>query len=115
MAVRSREQLRRDQVKLLEAYRSGRAQSGAVRSTESESAIACRIGKITSVVTSDETHGAHVVVKPQVFKGRPPVPSDSTVPTRIAYPTPSLSVGDYQVDEYVALWIADGAELAVKL
>ena len=115
MVVRSQEQLRRDQAELLEAYRSGRTRSGAVRSAGAETATECRIGKITSVVTSDETHGPHLVVKPQVFSGRPPAPSDSTMPTRIAYPTPNLAVGNYKINEHVALWIADGAELAVKL
>ncbi len=74
-----------------------------------------RIGRITAVVSSDPTHGPHLVIKPQVFSDRPPVPSDSAIPTQIAYPTPTRTVGDYQVDEYVALWITKGAAWAVKL
>ena len=115
MAVRSLEELRRDQAELLAAYRSALGEPGKTARAEARSATGYRVGKITTVVTSDATYGPHLVVKPQGFSGRPPVVSDSTLPTRIAYPTPDRVVGDYQVDEYVALWIAPGAELAVKL
>lgn len=115
MAVRSPEQLRRDQAELLETYRGGRSEVGQAVEGEVAAAPPYRIGRITTVVGSDETHGPHLVVKPQSFSDRPPVIADSSGPTRIAYPTPNLSVGNYQVDEYVGLWITKGAELAVKL
>lgn len=115
MAVRSLEQLRWEQERLLEGYRSGRTRHGSVSSMDSAAATRYRIGKVTSVVPSDETYGAHLVVKPQVFSGRPPASSNSSEPTRIAYPTPNLTVGNYTVGEYVALWLAKGGEFAVKL
>ena len=115
MPVRSQEQLRRDQAELLEAYRAEQRRSGASPTADTAGARGYHIGRITSVVTSDETHGAHLVVKPQAFSGRPTAASNSSIPGQIAYPTPNLSVVDYAVDEYVALWTAKGAALAVKL
>lgn len=118
MSVRSWRQLRFAQAKTLEQYRISRSRSGAVFAEDSgrrRMTTAYRVGKITSVVTSDETYGPHLVVKPQAFSGRPPTPSDSSQPTRVVYPMPNLVVGNYAVDEYVALWITDGAEFAVKL
>ncbi len=115
MSVRSKEQLRHCQAELLAEYRAARTHGGRVSATGTMATTGYRIGKITSVVASDETYGAHLVVKPQVFSGQPPSSSNSSSPTRIVYPTPNLAVGDYSVDEYVALWIATGAEFAVKL
>lgn len=104
----------------MQDYRSGHPGSGAVLSTAAGGLGALwgspyRIGKITSVVTSDDTHGPHLVVKPQAFSGRPPLACNSDLPALLAYPTPNLRVESYQVGEYVAVWTAEGARLAVKL
>lgn len=67
------------------------------------------------MVTCDEPRGAHLVVKPQAFSGRPPLASDADLPTLVAYPTPNLRIESYQVGEYVAVCTAKGGRLAVKL
>ena len=115
MAVRTRDELRRDQQELLEQLRSSGAPVGSFSGSPPSAGPALRIGQVTEVVTSHATYGPHLVVQPQLFSGRPAVASNSTAPTRRVYPAPNRTVGDYAVDDFVALWIARGAELALEL
>ena len=73
------------------------------------------IGKVTSVVTSDPTYGAHLVIEPQAFSGTPPAASAASQPSLRGYPTPDRVVTDYVVNEYVSVRTARGALLALKL
>lgn len=115
MAVRTLEELRRDQQELLQQLQTGSAAAGSFIAPPGTTAIPLRIGKVTQVVTSDATYGPHLVVRQQVFSGQPPAASDSSAPARRAYPSPNRAVGDYVVNEYVALWVTRRAEFALKL
>jgi len=116
MGIRTRDELRRDQAGILEAYRARRAETDVVEASGGDGGVvAGTIGKVTSVVTSDPTLGAHLVVQPQVFSGAPATASDASRPVVITYPTPNHVVGDYSVDECVRLLTVRGAVLAGKL
>ena len=114
MGIRTREELHEDQAGLLAEYRAG---LGAESMTEGAVAAeaAALIGRVTSVVTSDPTYGAHLVVEPQVFTGTPPAASAASQAPVRAYPTPERVVTDYSVDEYVSVVTVRGGLLALKL
>ncbi len=120
MAIRSLAELRADQARLLEAYRSSLqvtddSASMATRDPGRVGAAVQTVGKVTAVVTSDATYGAHLVCQPQVFDGVPPVAVDAAKPTAVAYPTPNRVVGDYAVGDFVLLTPTRGALLAAVL
>ncbi len=120
MAIRSLNQLRTDQARLLDEYRaslpSADASVGLMPDGLSRSdAMVVTVGKVTQVVTVDATLGAHLVVQPQVFDGVPPVAEAASKPTVVAYPTPNRVVGGYVVGDFVELVPARGAMLAVGL
>ena len=115
MSVRTLSELRDDQQELLQQLQAGSARGGVASGGPPPSEPPLRIAKITQMVSSHATYGAHLVVQPQFFSGQPPSALDSTAPPRRAYPTPNRTVTDYAVDEYVALWVSRGAEFALKL
>ena len=116
MSVRSLERLRADQAAILDAHRRREAAlPGAAVPAAAALDQVTTIGQVTTVVTSDPTYGAHLVVQPQAFSGTPPSPGAAAQATVRAYPTPNRVVGDYSVNEYVSLLVTRGALLAVKL
>ncbi len=114
MSVRSLGALREDQAALLSEYR-GRDRNGVASSGAEEIELVAAYAKVTTVVTSDGTYGAHLVVTPQEFAGTPPGAQDASKPTRRAYPTPNRVVADYTVGEFVLLHSARGALVGMKL
>lgn len=120
MAIRSLDELRADQAQLLEEYRaslpSTSTTDGMMISDRSRTdALVVTVGKVTQVVTSDPTLGAHLVCQPQEFDGVPPMASAAPRPTMVAYPTPNRVVTDYAVDDFVELTPTRGALLAAAL
>ena len=114
MSIRSLSRLGEDQAAVLAAYRA-RNRDGDVRPAADGAHVVATVGKVTSVVTSDPSYGAHLVVASQEFSGTPPSASDAPKPSLRAYPTPNRVVTDYAVNEYVQLAVARGALLALKL
>ncbi len=114
MGIRTLSRLRADQAALLADYRARHEDGGGISGAEEVAAVAT-MAKVSSVVTSDPTYGAHLVVDAQEFSGTPRVPSAAAKPSLRAYPTPNRVVTDYAVNEYVQLQTARGALLAVKL
>ncbi len=116
MPVRSREQLRRDQHQLLAEYRRLRRQRESVAQLPTHGAVASVVlyGRVTQVVSSDPTFGAHLVVAPQDVSGTPPVFSDSTAASVRCYPAPNHVVGDYTVNEKIKVLTVRGAFIADK-
>ncbi len=114
MSVRSIEQLREDQAALLAEYR-GRLGGGVAAPSSAGVDVVATIAKVTSIVTSDPTYGAHLVVQSQAFAGSPPTASAAAKPTVRVYATPNRVVTDYSVGEFVLLQTARGALLAMKL
>ena len=114
MAIRTREQLDQDQAALLAEYRAGLSADSSAPSAGEAEAVAL-IGKVTSVVTSDPTYGAHLVVQSQAFVGTPPVAAAAAKPTVRVYATPNRAVTDYAVGEFVHLLTCRGAVLAAKM
>lgn len=114
MGIRTLSQLRVDQAALLEEYRGRNVEAVGPSSVEEIEAVTT-FAKVSSVVTSDPTYGAHLVVDLQEFSGTPRVPAAASKPSLRAYPTPNRVVTDYAVNEYVVLQTARGALVAVKL
>ena len=114
MGIRSLSQLRADQAALLAEYRGRNARAVETLGVEKSETVTT-IAKVSSVVTSDPTYGAHLVVNLQEFSGTPRVAGAASKPSLRAYPTPNRVVADYAADEFVVLQTARGALLAVKL
>ena len=118
MAIRSRAQRKEDAERILTEYRA-RLSGTAVEDREEPSLAmpTSVLGKVTQVVGSDPTFGPHLVVQPQEYTGAPPATADSIANTIRCYPTPNHVVGDYAVNEFVAIQILaqSDAYVAVKL
>lgn len=114
VGVRSIGQLREDQAALLAEY-LGRSVGGDAAASIAEVDAVVTISKVTSVVTSDPTYGAHLVVQSQAFSGTPPAASTAAKPTVRVYPTPNRVVTDYSVGEFVRVLTCRGAVLGSKL
>lgn len=115
MGIRGLEELRREQEAVLAAWRSRGASSSSRMGMSVGMETLALVGKVTSVVASDPTYGAHVVVSAQQFTGAPPSAGAASRPTMRAYPTPNRVVGDYAVNEFVWLATVRGAVLAGKM
>ena len=118
MAIRSRQQQQEDAERILAEYLASTQVGGDEDSQEPSLPMPTSLlGKITTVVTSDATYGPHLVVQPQEYTGVPPTAADSITSTIRTYPTPNHVVGDYAVDEFVAIQILaqSDAYVAVKL
>ncbi len=118
MAIRSREQRQEDAERILSEYRARFSSSTDQDREEPSPAMpASVLGKITLVVSSDATYGPHLVIQPQEYTGLPPSVSDSIDSTLRCYPTPNHVVGDYAVNEFVAIQILaqSDAYVATKL
>ena len=115
--IRSVETLRRDQEEIMSWFREESAKSGSVAFLPRPGgAIALAVyGRVSSVVTSDEDYGPHLVVVRQQWSGIPPTVSDASAATVRCYPTPNRTVNNYSVDEYVRIATAHGAMVAEKL
>ncbi len=116
MSVRSLDILRREQERLLAQYRARRrtAEQVVQLPTAGPAAVVTSYGRVTSVVSSDPTYGAHLVVAPQQFTGMPPSISDSSAASLRCYAAPNRTVSDYSVNEYVKVLAAKGAFIADK-
>ena len=116
MTVRTIDDLRRDQAELLGAYRDqlGGAGAGGAASRALPRA-ALQWGRVTQVVTSDETYGPHLVVQGYTYTGSPPVASASAAATLRCYPAPGKAISDYTVNDYVRLTPTAGAVIAEPL
>jgi hypothetical protein len=116
MAARSAEELRRDQMALLEAYRQRLGSSGAGDTASVTSpGAALPWGQVTQVVTSDPDYGPHLMVQGQIYTGSPPAPADAPAAPLRCYPAPGKAVGDYSVNDYVRLAPTAGAVIAEQI
>jgi len=116
MAVRSMEELRRDQAALLGTYRDrldAAGAGGAASTTPPRAAL--QWGRVTQVVSSDEDHGPHLMIQGYVYTGSPPALTQSVAAPMRCYPAPGKTVGDYAVDDYVHLTPTAGAVIAERL
>lgn len=116
MPVRFVEGLRRDQAALTDELRRLSAAAGAVAQLPRPGTATTVLlwGQVTSVVSSDETYGPHLMVQPQAFSGVPPTAADTSGAALRCYPSPNRVVGDYSVDEYVKVLTCRGALIADK-
>ncbi len=117
MGVRSIGQLKRDQAALLAAHRSRLGGAGSAGGTDGALSPrpALQWGRITQVVTSDETYGPHLMAQGYVFAGTPPSPASASAAPLRCYPAPGKAVGDYAVDDYVSLTPTAGAVIAERI
>ncbi len=113
MALRSIEELRRDQAALLAAYRDRLGQSVSVGvSGPASSRPMLQWGRVTQVVSSDETYGPHLIVQAQTYTGSPPALADASAAPIRCYPAPGKVVAGYAVDDPVRLTTTAGAMIA---
>ncbi|MBN2560669.1 MAG: hypothetical protein JXQ75_07040 [Phycisphaerae bacterium] len=104
MAVRSIQQLERDQAALLAAYKNrlaGAVAGGVPSVTMPRPAL--QWGRVTQVVTSDEQFGPHLMVQGYIYTGSPPEPTEAAAAAFRCYPAPGKAVTDYSVNDYVRL------------
>ena len=116
MAIRSIEQLKRDQAGLLAEYRDrlGAGPSGgAAAMTVSRPAL--QWGRVTQVVTSDETYGPHLMVQGYLYTGSPPALTQAAAAALRCYPAPGKTVSDYAVNDYVRLTPTGVAAIAERM
>ena len=115
--IRSLQTLRRDQTGIMDAYRQEQTLQGSVAVLPRPGGVIAPAvyGRVDSVVTSDPTYGAHLMVVRQKFTGTPPAVSDISGATVRCYPTPNRTVSDYQVDDYVRVAPGRGAMIAEPL
>lgn len=120
MAIRTREELRRDQQQLLSEYRRLRSAAPAGSSigqlpTPGSPLAVLLFGRVSQIVNSDPTYGAHLIVVPQDVSGTPPTFSDSPAAAIRCYPPPNHAVGEYSLNEKVNVLTLRGAFIADKL
>lgn len=114
MSIRTRTKLMEDQAALLDVLRQRGGAGVELGVAESPDAVTT-IAKVTGIVTSDATYGAHLTVRPQQFTGTPPAAGNAAKPILRAYPTPNHVVTDYAVNDFVLLLTARGGLLAGKM
>jgi hypothetical protein len=115
MPVRSLDELRRHQTAMLDAYRELMRPAQTVQASYAPVSAAVHFGQVDSVVSSDPTHGPHLVIQPIVFSGSPPAPTHAPLATLRCYPAPGLAVAAYGPGDYVSITVAAGAVIAERL
>ena len=114
MQLRSPARVRQDQARLRKEFALLRNLDMAEFSDTSEASPGEIVGRVSAVVSTDPVLGPHMLIIKQRFSGTPPQPSDTNSSTRVLYPTPSRTVNDYAVNEYVRVVRTDGANFAAK-
>jgi hypothetical protein len=115
--IRTIRDLQQDQSEIMSQYRQEQSLPDSVAMLPRPGGLTAVsvFGRVSQVVSSDPDYGPHLLIKRQQWTGTPPVVSDSSVPDVRCYPTPNNMVGDYAVDEYVMILIANGAMVAGKM
>ncbi len=108
--MRTLQQLLDDQDRLLSRWRqSQQIQSGsAARSASGTVVSGLQFGKVQSVIPTDPTYGAHLLVLEQTPSGHPPVWQDASRPVIRAYPAPGISVTAFSTDQIVRVHFLNG-------
>ncbi len=115
MALRSLEQLKRDQAAILEAHL--RRGTMTTRNPAPSALPSGRLqwGRVVEIVSSDDDHGPHLVVQGRVYSGSPPALTSAAADTLRCYPAPGLLVTDYEEDDYVQLCPSETAVVALPI
>ncbi len=108
--MRTLPQLLDDQDRLLSRWRqSQQIQSeSAARSASGSVVSPLQFGKVQSVIPTDPTYGAHLLVLVQTPSGNPPVWQDASRPAIRAYPAPGMSVTEFSADQIVRVYFLNG-------
>lgn len=115
--LRSIDRLQQDQAKVLASYRDAAAGSDVVAALPRPGGVTAVTvyARVAQVVTSDATHGPHLLVVRQGWTGTPPAPNDASSEVTRCYPTPNHVVTDYAENEVVRLAVAHSGLLAERL